>query len=215
MAKENRDYIIALGLGYEGGYVNHPRDPGGATNMGITIATARIHGLDKDGDGDVDFRDVKLLTKEDAIAVYARSYWNKLQCDLLPSGVDAVVYDFGINSGTSRSAKFLQRLVGVTIDGYVGPQTVHATNNYCQVHGSARVINDLCDARQEFLEGLSTFKTFGRGWTKRVKHIRQEALQLVVKHEQDQVVFDFGKEENVKSLAWTIAQAIRSWRAAQ
>ncbi len=115
----------------EGGFVNDPDDPGGATNLGVTLATARRLGLDKDRDGDVDVADVKKLTPEDAEAVYLRHYYEGPKVDRLPEVLQASVFDMYVNAG-SNAVKILQRLLGqmgqqVTVDGKIGPQTIAAS----------------------------------------------------------------------------------------
>lgn len=115
----------------EGGFVNDPDDPGGATNFGVTLATVRRLGLDKDRDGDVDVADVKKLTPEDAEAVYLRHYYEGPKVDQLPEVLQASVFDMYVNAG-SNAVKILQRLLGqmgqrVTVDGKIGPQTIAAS----------------------------------------------------------------------------------------
>ncbi|WP_294228056.1 holin-associated N-acetylmuramidase [uncultured Shimia sp.] len=115
----------------EGGFVNDPDDPGGATNFGVTLATARRLGLDKDRDGDVDVADLKKLAPEDAEAVYLRHYYEGPKVDRLPEVLQASVFDMYVNAG-SNAVKILQRLLGqmgqqVTVDGKIGPQTIAAS----------------------------------------------------------------------------------------
>jgi hypothetical protein len=99
MVASNFERAMPLVLRHEGGFVNHPKDPGGATNLGVTIGTARRLGIDVDGDGDTDIIDIKLLKPKDAAKVYRAEYWNKVKGDQLPSGVDYAVFDFAVNSG--------------------------------------------------------------------------------------------------------------------
>jgi len=115
----------------EGGFVNDPDDPGGATNLGVTLSTARRLGLDKDGDGDVDVADVKKLTPADAEAVDLQHYFERPKVNLLPQVLQASVFDMYVNAG-SNAVKILQRLLGqmgqrVTVDGKIGPQTIAAS----------------------------------------------------------------------------------------
>jgi lysozyme family protein len=173
--KYNLDFCMDKILSHEGGYVNHPKDPGGPTNLGVTLAVAKAFGLDVDGDGDVDIIDIKNLRREDAIKVFKAKYWDLVWGDRLPSGVDLAVFDFAINSGPSRAVIFVQELVGVAPDGKMGPITFNAI-----VRADPRdLINKLCDKRQAFLERLSTFSTFGKGWTRRVATVRKDSLNLV------------------------------------
>ena len=166
----NSQRAIPLILKHEGGYVNHPSDPGGATNKGITLATFRRY--IKPG-GTV--ADLKALTEAQAVVVYKRQYWDAVLADLLPPGVDYTVADFAVNSGPSRAAKELQRIVGVTMDGKIGPQTLSAVEKMA----AKDIINRLNDRRLAFmrsLKGGSMWKTFGRGWQRRVDEVRAVSL---------------------------------------
>jgi lysozyme family protein len=159
-------------LVHEGGNDDNPDDPGGRTSRGITAARwaewRQTHpGLPAD---------VWQAPQADVVAIYRQYYWDALLCDQLPPGVDYAVFDFGVNSGPSRSAKFLQEIVGSDVDGEVGPNTIAAT----RAADPEEVINRLCDDRMEFLQGLPTWGTFGRGWTNRVNDVRRDALSDVV-----------------------------------
>ena len=159
-------------LKHEGGFVNHPRDPGGATNRGVTIGTLRKLGIDKDGDGDSDIADLRALTEADAVAVFKRFYADAVQADLLPVGLDYAMTDFAVNSGPGRAAQHLQRILGVEADGHIGPKTIAALAGT----SAPALINALCDSRMRFLRALPTWPDFGRGWTARVEAVRRDAL---------------------------------------
>jgi lysozyme family protein len=159
-------------LKHEGGFVNHPRDPGGATNRGITIGTLKKLGIDKDGDGDSDIADLRLLTEKDAVTVFKRFYADPVQADLLPPGLDYAMTDFSVNSGPSRAAKHLQRILGVEADGNIGPKTLAKIAD-CDPKA---LITALCDSRLQFMRGLETWRDFGRGWQARVDAVRRDAL---------------------------------------
>jgi len=164
------EQAVKIVLEHEGGYVNHPSDPGGATNMGITIATL------SDWRGrPVTKQDVRNLTVAEAGEIYRARYWQPIRGDALPPGVDLAVFDFAVNSGPSRSVSTLQRIVGVAQDGIVGPATLAAVARM----PAASVILGLCDARMAFLRSLSTWGTFGKGWTARVNDVRTAALEAV------------------------------------
>src|SRR5690348_2114856 len=117
----NFEKSLSCVLQHEGGYVNSPHDPGGATNKGVTIATFRRY-VDKSGTVD----DLKHLTTAQAATVYRKQYWNAICGDDLPDGVDYSVFDFAVHSGPARAAKYLQAIVGVKADGKIGPQTLEA-----------------------------------------------------------------------------------------
>ncbi len=167
--KVNFEQSLARVLKHEGGFVNHPRDPGGATNKGITIATYRR--FVKRG-GTV--RDLKNITDAQVAKVYKKQYWDKVQADHLPSGVDYAVFDFAVNSGPGRAAKFLQRVVGARADGVIGDQTLAAVRS----KNPAAIVGEVCDTRLAWLQGLRTFTTFGKGWTRRVNDVKRVATAM-------------------------------------
>jgi lysozyme family protein len=144
----------------EGGYVSHPDDPGGATDRGITQATFdawnRMHGQSLVA--------VRGISKAEAEAIIAHQYLDKVGADLLPSGLDYCAGDYAVNSGVAWAATELQRVLGVTVDGIVGAQTIAAANGA----DIEAVIAALCARRMRFLQGLRTWHTFGAGWSVRV-----------------------------------------------
>lgn len=159
---------IPLVLRHEGGYVNHPKDPGGATNKGVTQKT--YDGWrDKQG---LARQSVRLIADDEVQAIYRRDYWDAVCGDQLPAGVDYAVFDFAVNSGINRASRFLQEVARVPADGKIGPATLAAVS----AMNARDVVNRLCDARMAFLQGLSTFPTFGKGWTARVDEVRVKAL---------------------------------------
>ncbi|WP_299949063.1 glycosyl hydrolase 108 family protein [uncultured Ruegeria sp.] len=172
--KSNANEAIRRILKHEGGFVNHPRDPGGATNKGVTIGTLRSLGMDLDGDGDVDVTDLKRLTTDDAVKVYKRFYWDAVQADMLPNGVDYTVADFAVNSGPRRAIQYLQRVVGVTADGHIGPKTIAAVG----LMAPKDVIRQVNARRLAFMQRLKTWPTFGKGWQRRVDEVLAHSLEL-------------------------------------
>lgn len=159
---------LAEVLKHEGGYVDHPADPGGATNRGITFATLadwRGTAITKD--------DVRNLTVAEAGAIYRKNYWDKVRGDALPPGVDLATFDAAVNSGPARAAKWLQQALGVAQDGAIGPLTLAAVAKA----EPAALVGEICDARMAFLRSLSTWPTFGKGWTRRVDEVRAAALK--------------------------------------
>lgn len=164
----NFEKALALVLEHEGGYVNHPKDPGGATNRGVTQAVYDAYRKVR-GRG---LLSVKFITDEELRAIYKFQYWDKVQGDFLPSGLDYAVFDFAVNSGVSRAAKYLQAVIGVAQDGQIGAKTLSA------ITSPVATINALLDRRVGFLRNLKTFMTFGKGWTTRVHGVRAHALEM-------------------------------------
>lgn len=164
----NFEKALALVLEHEGGYVDHPKDPGGATNKGVTQAVYDAYRKVR-GRGHMS---VKFITDEELRAIYKFQYWDKVQGDFLPSGLDYAVFDFAVNSGVTRAAKYLQAVLGVAQDGQIGARTLAA------ITGPVKTIKALCDRRMSFLRNLRTFLTFGRGWTRRVTEVRAHALDM-------------------------------------
>lgn len=160
---------VAEVLKHEGGFVHHPRDPGGATNRGITLATlADWRGRD------VTPADVQAMTEAEAREIYRARYWNAVQGDHLPAGVDLAVFDLAVNSGVGRAARMLQQQLGVQVDGAIGPRTLAAVGRV----NAARLTGDICRARLAFLRGLSTWDVFGKGWEARVVAVQRAALEM-------------------------------------
>lgn len=166
-------------LAHEGGFVNHPNDPGGATNKGVTIANFRRY-VKRNGT----VADLKAITDEQVAKVFKKHYWDKVKADDLPSGVDYTVADYAINSGPSRGAKSLQMALGVTVDGAIGPITLAAASKADPVV----LINRICDERLAFMKrirGGSLWKTFGKGWSRRVAEVRGTSLSWASQKPQD------------------------------
>lgn len=157
-------------LEHEGGYVNHPSDPGGETNLGVTRAVYEQYAGRQVMDGEMEG-----LTHDDVYPIYRENYWNRVRGDDLPSGVDWSVFDWGVNSGTSRAAKALQRIAGVEQDGGIGPMTLQAV---LEVE-PAEIVEQMHHMRDGFYRSLSTFDTFGRGWTRRNDETKEQALNLL------------------------------------
>ena len=143
---------------HEGGYVNHPNDPNGETNFGISKRS--YPGLN-----------IRRLTWDQAKAIYGRDFWAPLSGDDLPAGIDLVALDPGINSGVKRGAEWLQRALGVKADGVIGPKTIAAA----QRARAMVVIRDACANRMGFLRGLKAWGSFGKGWSRRVASVEAAA----------------------------------------
>ena len=170
MAAENWEKCLEAILHHEGGYVNHPKDPGGETNLGVTKRVYEEWGGTKD---------MKDLEVEDVEPIYKKNYWDRVKAESLPGGLDLCVFDFGVNAGTGRAAKYLQTMIGTTADGGIGPNTLRALANYVESEGVEQTIKNYQAARQEYYESLSTFETFGRGWTRRVDETTKMAIEMI------------------------------------
>lgn len=149
-------------LRHEGGYVNHPNDPGGETNFGISKRSYPNE-------------NIKGMTKKRAGEIYRRDYWNAVRGDDLPYGLDLVAFDAAVNSGVSRGAKWVQGAVGAQQDGKIGPATLLRVGKT----DAREAINLACNTRLLFLMGLPTWGTFGKGWQRRVVDVNNTALGMV------------------------------------
>jgi lysozyme family protein len=196
--ESNFQRALPLFLKHEGGFVNHPNDPGGATNKGVTIATYRRY-INRNGT----VADLKRITDAQVAIVYKQQYWDRVQGDLLPSGVDYAVADFAINSGPSRGAKHLQAVVGVAQDGQIGPITLAAVRE----RDPSDIIRRLCANRLAFMKrirGGSLWKTFGRGWQRRVDEVEAVALRWASeKSRVEQVVEDAAAKDRISTTELT------------
>lgn len=170
----NFQRALSLVLKHEGGWADHPKDPGGATMKGVTLANFRRYvkpGATKD--------DLRKITDQQLATVYRRYYWDAVSGAELPDGIDFAVFDFAVNSGPDRAAKYLQKVVGSPQDGKIGPATIKA----CRAILPATVIHNLCDERLAFMKRIKSngkllWETFGKGWSRRVLDVRSEALHL-------------------------------------
>jgi len=170
MAASSYDEALARLLVHEGGYSNHPSDPGGPTNWGITIFDARAY-WKKDATA-ADVRDMPVEVAKD---IYRSRYWAAMRCDELSPGIDYAAFDYGVNSGIGRSGRVLRRVLDLAEETGAITDEVIAAANRC----SATVIIDaICDERLAFLQGLRTWSTFGNGWGRRVREVRAAALAM-------------------------------------
>lgn len=158
--QSNYPYALQQVLLSEGGYTNDPRDPGGATNFGITIADYRMY-INRNGTP----VDVRNMTVDQAKTIYQSKYWDKVNGNELPSGVDYCVFDYGVNSGVSRANRVYQEFRG---------------------QDPVDCINAICDERLHFLQSLHTWSAFGLGWSRRVASVRANSIALA--KQQPQVV---------------------------
>ena len=163
IAPRDFDSAFQLLLSHEGGYVDHPKDPGGATRWGVTERVARAKGYTGD------MRNLPVEFAKDQ--VYRPDYWDAVRADELPAEVRYVVFDAAVNSGVSQSIKWLQLALGVTADGVIGPKTLAAA----RAQDPSTLRNSLLDVRLQFMAGLATWPTFGKGWTRRIASLRELA----------------------------------------
>jgi hypothetical protein len=168
----NFDTCFELILKHEGGYVDHPKDPGGRTNLGVTQRVWE-EWLGRP----VSEKEMRALTPIMVKPLYKRKYWDACRADDLVAGVDYCVFDVAVNSGPGRAIKFLQSCVGVTVDGGFGPATLAAVKK--AEEDPARLVELYCAKRLEFLQSLKTFETFGKGWSRRVAEVKEEALKML------------------------------------
>ena len=149
------DEVFERTIGHEGGYVNNPKDPGGETNWGITIATARANGF---------INPMKSMTRLQAKEIYRLAFWKRAKCDQFLGAISYQVFDAAINHGIGNAIRMLQRAVGVLDDGLVGPKTLTAIQKLTLDDVLVLFIAE----RLEFYTNLTTFNSFGRGWARRV-----------------------------------------------
>jgi lysozyme family protein len=167
--RESFATALAVVLAAEGGYAEHPRDPGGPTFRGITLATlAAAWGRS------ATTAELRALTQAEIAAIYRRRFWAAVGGDGLPAGVDLAVFDMAVNSGPARAVRLLQSVLGVARDGVVGPRTLAAARGA----PPGDLVRALCRARQGFLRRLAIWPVFGRGWTRRVRTVEARALAL-------------------------------------
>lgn len=171
--KRNFEPSLSLVLTHEGGYVDHPLDPGGATNLGITRRTiAAWRGIQPSWS--LPKTEVRALTRKEAGEIYKARYWDAVRGDDLPSGVDFAVFDYAVNSGVARAVKDLQRVSGARVDGVLGGMTLQAVGR----HHPRTIIRRLVERRIGFLRRLRTWGSFGRGWTSRINSVLRHALEM-------------------------------------
>ena len=174
MINKEYQHCLKMILHHEGGYVNHPSDPGGETNLGVTKKVYDAY-CKKMGYHIKDMRDLEI---PDVAPIYKTEYWDRVKGDDLHPALALCVFDFGVNAGTGRAAKYLQKLVGASADGAIGPNTLKKVNAFVDKHGIKDVVETYQANRQKYYEKLKHFKTFGRGWTRRVTETTESALQM-------------------------------------
>ena len=164
----NFKHCLDLVLKSEGGWVNHPNDPGGETNLGVTKRVWEEyvgHPVES----------LKKLTKDDVAPLYEQKYWRPCYGEVLPRGLDFVVFSMGVNAGPGRSIKLLQQSLGCVSDGVIGPRT----RELISASNTATLISKFSETRRQYYRTLKTFPIFGRGWLARVDKEESEALDMV------------------------------------
>lgn len=172
--QSNYDAALAAVLVHEGGYVNHPADPGGATNKGITIAVWNAHRKSIGLPGGVDT--LRALTIADAGQIYWQNYWNPIRGDELPPGVDYAVFDLAVNSGVGRARQFIRRTLGAA--EHKGPITDQEIEALWSLQSWDNFIAAYCNKRLAFVMSLETWPTFGLGWSRRIKGVLAHATAM-------------------------------------
>jgi lysozyme family protein len=142
-------------LGHEGGYANHPADPGGETMWGVTKKVAVENGYTGD---------MKSMPQSVAMAIYKSKYWDAVQAENLPADLRYIVFDAAVNSGAVQAAKWLQRACGAKDDGVIGPQTIKAANAL----STDGIKRKMLAQRLRFMATLSNWPAFSRGWANRI-----------------------------------------------
>ena len=148
-------------LGHEGGYSNNPRDTGGETMWGVTIAVARANGYTGT---------MRALPQSVAMAIYKKDYWDAVQADNLPDAARYAVFDAAVNSGVRQSAKWLQQALGVNQDGVISKQTLAAAQAFDGRELAAKMLG----ARLQFMTNIPSWPTFGKGWARRIAALLSE-----------------------------------------
>lgn len=171
---QNFAHCLKLILHHEGGYVNHPRDPGGATNRGITRKT-----LSNFLGRGASISDVKNISHKTVSEIYYKNYWRNSQCHVLPSGIDLIVFNAAVNCGPRRAARFLQRALNklgkkVLVDQDIGNKTVSALHSI----DTMVLIDQFVSIQMAYYKRLKIWPTFGRGWTRRTNEIKKAAKNM-------------------------------------
>ena len=159
-------------LKHEGGYVNHPRDPGGRTNLGVTQRVWESWVGRSVGEAEM-----RALTVEDVAPLYEKKYWRAVKAPELPAGLALHVFDFGVNAGPRRAIRYLQKTIGTLQDGLWGPMSRRALKKYLERAGERRAVERYGALRLGYYRKLRTFSVFGRGWTRRTQEVTAKALE--------------------------------------
>ena len=164
---------LKIVLKHEGGYVNHPKDPGGRTNLGVTQRVWEAWTGRKATE-----QEMRSLTVDMVAPLYRQKYWEAVKGRDLAPGLDLHVFDFGVNAGPARAIRYLQMMIGAHPDGKFGPATMRALSNYIDQYGTAKAIKRYGELREQYYRHLRTFPTFGRGWLRRNREVTEAALRM-------------------------------------
>ncbi|MCL4065759.1 hypothetical protein M3484_04160 [Pseudomonas sp. GX19020] len=167
--RDNFERCLSEVLKHEGGWSDHPADPGGATMKGVTLATFRKYRPSATK------ADLRAISEADLRMIYRGGYWDRIRGDDLPAGLDLVAFDAAVNSGPGRGARWLQSALGVSADGQIGPKTIAAAKAHAD---RQKVIRTACQDRLRWLQTLGIWATFGKGWARRVAAVEAAALTM-------------------------------------
>ena len=168
--RENFEEALKAILKHEGGYVHHKLDPGGMTNLGVTKKVWEEWVGHPVGE-----KEMRELTPGTVAPMYKKKYWDAVKADELPTGLDYLMFDFAINAGPGRAAKTMQKAIGTTPDGAIGPKTMAAL----KAADPADLIAKFSMEKELFYKALPTFATFGKGWLRRVDEAKSHAVTML------------------------------------
>jgi lysozyme family protein len=168
--KENFDEALKAILKHEGGFVNHPKDPGGMTNLGVTKKV-----WEEWVGRPVDEKAMRALTPETVAPMYKKKYWDAVKADEMPDGLDYLMFDFAVNAGPGRAIKTMQKAIGATPDGAIGPKTMAAL----KAANQSELVAKFSAEKEAFYRSLPTFATFGKGWLRRVAEAKTHAETML------------------------------------
>jgi lysozyme family protein len=168
--KNNYDLALAHVLKSEGLWSDNPKDPGGATMKGITLAVYREWKRNPHISKD----ELKAIPDQEVHDLYKQLYWDKIRGDELPSGIDYAVFDSAVNMGVGRASKLIQEAAGVATDGVLGQASLSAI----QKADTKELIEKFSQLKENFYRSLKTFDTFGKGWLNRVAEVKTFANSI-------------------------------------
>jgi len=168
--KENFNEALKAILKHEGGFVNHKLDPGGMTNLGVTKKVWEEWVGKPVGE-----KEMRALTPDTVGPMYKKKYWDAVKADDLPDGLDYLMFDFAINAGPGRAIKTMQKAIGSTPDGAIGPKTMAAL----KAANQNELVAKFSAEKEAFYRSLPTFATFGKGWLRRVAEAKTHAETMI------------------------------------